>query len=109
MNEQPIPNEREWPWNAPLWSRNGRLPAIFGSLRIVEGVREYCTQCGEMIFARNVAYLLVVRVGGKWLRLHFHGTCYVAWEQADAASAEVARPDFATRQGTSSNCPGDTT
>jgi hypothetical protein len=109
MNEQPFPDECEWPWNAPLWSRSRQTSAIFGSLRVVEGVREYCTQCGEMIFARNIACLVVVRSGGKWLSLHFHRACYVAWEQAAAASAEVGRINPATRHGTSSNRPGEIT
>jgi len=94
MNEQPIPNDGDWPWNALLWKAHTRPSGIFGSLRIVEGAREYCTQCGEMIFACDIACIVVIRIGEKWIEPHFHRTCYGAWERGDVALAEMDRTDL---------------
>ena len=86
MDEQPLPADDQWPWNAALW-RGQRAGPTFGSIHIMEGVREYCTQCAEMIFPQQIACLVNLRVGRKWLRLHFHGACYVAWEQGRSCTA----------------------
>ena len=45
------------------------------------------------VFARDIACRVVIQAGGKWLRLHFHRTCYVAWEQADSVASERGRSD----------------
>jgi hypothetical protein len=91
MNEQPIPSDGAWPWNTPLWRHHKRPPVIFGSLRVVGGVCEYCPQCGEMTSAHELACVVVVCAGDKWVRLHFHRNCFVAWQQIEVDSADVDR------------------
>jgi hypothetical protein len=96
VNEQPKPSDGAWSWNAPLWKHCKRPPVIFGSLRVSRGVCEYCPQCGEMIFAQELACAVIVCASGKWVRLHFHKHCYVAWERIEVDSAElelIRRPD----------------
>jgi hypothetical protein len=44
-----------------------------------------------MIFAEEIACLVNLRVARKWLELHFHGACYVTWEQAADSSDRIKR------------------
>jgi hypothetical protein len=53
----------------------------FASTDLRKGIREYCTQCGEMIFADKTACVVSLPASGKWLTLYFHHTCYFTWEQ----------------------------
>jgi len=88
MDEQPIPACDPWPWDEKSRQQRSAGPT-FGSLRVLEGVRECCTQCGEMIFPDEIAYLIDSRVGQKWLELHFHVRCYVTWERSAGNQREL--------------------
>jgi hypothetical protein len=83
MEEQPVPRNDQWPWSTALWGIPKMDARNFGSVRVVYGIRECCTQCGEMIFADKVACVVTVEHGQKWLRLHFHRACYLAWERTE--------------------------
>jgi hypothetical protein len=36
-----------------------------------------------MIFADSTACVVTRELGQKWLKLHFHRACYVAWERME--------------------------
>jgi hypothetical protein len=72
----------------------------FGTVRVSRGAREYCTLCGEMIFTDKVACVVAVSVGQRWLSLHFHRACYVAWERIEQAPpAALLQKVVALNQG----------
>ena len=81
MEEQPMPRDDRWPWSTVLWPFPCTRATTIGSVRVSYGIREYCTQCGEMIFADKIACVVTVEHGRRWLTLHFHRACYVAWER----------------------------
>ena len=97
MDEQPVRGEVTWPrppahWG--VWRNDGRT---FASVRMVHGAGESCTQCGETTFASEIAYLVTLEHGGKWLTQLFHRACYVAWERTGASSAEAQAITVAVR------------
>jgi hypothetical protein len=88
MHEQPLPAANQWPWNANFKRKTDSGPTV-GSLSVLEGVREGCTQCGDLIAPDKIAYVLNLRLGQKWLKLHFHPACYDAWEPSAGAQREL--------------------
>jgi hypothetical protein len=89
MDEQPVPRSDAWPWNAAPWRHHGNARRMFVSLHILEGIRECCTQCGEMIFADHIGCLVMLQSAGKRVRLHFHQSCYIRWERSEYADSNV--------------------
>ena len=89
MDDQPIPGEIGWPKSPALWGLWCNGGRTFASVRIVNGVRECCPQCGERISADKLACVVTMEQGGKWLTLHFHRACYVAWERMEQSSTEA--------------------
>jgi len=89
MDEQPVPRDDRWPWVTPLWSFQRSRAKTFGAVPVVHGVREYCVQCGEMIFADSIACVVTLEHGRQLLRLHFHGACYAEWERTERQEGEL--------------------
>jgi hypothetical protein len=89
MDEQPFPRNDQWPWSAVFWNVRRTDARRFRSVRVAHGIRECCTQCGEMIFADKAACVVTVEHGQKWLRLHFHRACYLAWERTERRKPEA--------------------
>jgi len=81
MEEQPIPKDTDWPWNS-VTSRHRALDSE-GSvgLRVLEGVREYCSWCGEMIFRCEPGCQVQLQGAAGWQIIYLHPHCYVCWEQ----------------------------
>jgi hypothetical protein len=44
-----------------------------------------------MILEHELACVVVVCAGAKWVRLHFHRHCYVAWERIEVDSSDTAK------------------
>jgi hypothetical protein len=83
MEEQPVPHDDPWHWSTVLWRIRRNHATAPPTVRVSHGIREYCTQCGEMIFADKIACVATIQHGQKWLRLHFHQSCYVVWERME--------------------------
>jgi hypothetical protein len=96
MEEQPIPRDDQWPWSTVLWPFPFTRATRIGSVRISYGVREHCTQCGETIFVDKIACVVTVEHGSRWLTLHFHRACYVAWERMEHARSPGGRTEWAS-------------
>jgi hypothetical protein len=109
MEDQPVPQNDQWPWSTAFWGI-GRIGARrFGSVRVARGIRECCTQCGEMIFADKVACVVTVEHGPKLLRLHFHGACYVAWERMEQSPSEAPSDEVVALSAFRRSAPHDET
>lgn len=83
MDEQPVPRDDQAPLSPAFWGFRFSGGRTFGSVRVAIGNREWCTQCGEMIFADSMPCVVTREFEQKSLRLHFHRACYMVWERME--------------------------
>jgi hypothetical protein len=92
MEEQPVPRDDRWPWSAAFWGFRLSGATRFVSVRILDGIRDWCAQCGQTILAEKIACVVTLKRGERYKRLHFHRACYSAWERMER-SPPVPRAD----------------